>query len=425
MDAEAAYKQAIAVQEQFVTQTSAESEHRYELAGTLLDYGDLLTHTTRLPEGEKVYRRGLDCMSEFDNAAASLAYRHRVARLHIHLGSLQFIPTNLTEAEKSHRRGLDLLEEIIKAAGDGPNSVQYREDLADGLTALGHDLGKKCLQRPEEAVDADRKALTIRERLAAEFPAVPEYRHQLAQSLKGLGNHDWTSAGCRKRSRFIARIDSLQKLSGEYAAEPRYRESLADVFHNAWDAVFGGRKVCGGRGCPWKSGHGRGQLVADYPSVSSYRLRLGQSYRNIALNCRGQGKHAGAEAAIRQAISNNPEDAAFLSELAQDLNAQKHSARAIQRQILTLNKRLVAKASDDPELWYELGRSCFDLGELAEAEAAYRRTLAIKPDHGEASFWLPFTLDALDRHEEAQVHWRNSSAATPVTARRGSILPVR
>src|SRR5207302_194500 len=71
-------------------------------------------------------------------------------------------------------------------AADFPAVPQYRQELATSHNNLGFllaDLGK----RPEAAT-AYRQALAIRDKLAADFPAVPAYRVNLGGSQCNFGN---------------------------------------------------------------------------------------------------------------------------------------------------------------------------------------------------------------------------------------------
>jgi tetratricopeptide (TPR) repeat protein len=87
------------------------------------------------------------------------------------------------EAEAQYRRALALQE---KLAAQFPAVPQYRDDLAgshDNLGLLLAGLGK----RPE-AEEQYRRALALKEKLAAEFPAVPRYQVALGGAYCNFGN---------------------------------------------------------------------------------------------------------------------------------------------------------------------------------------------------------------------------------------------
>ena len=86
------------------------------------------------------------------------------------------------EAEQSHRQALAIGESL---AAEFPAVPEYRQELAKSHNGLGLLLAH--LGKGPEAEKTHRQALAIGEKLAAEFPAVPEYRHELAQSHNYLG----------------------------------------------------------------------------------------------------------------------------------------------------------------------------------------------------------------------------------------------
>src|SRR5262249_26815589 len=91
------------------------------------------------------------------------------------------------------------------------------------LGALLSDLDKR-----EQAEAAYRQALTLREKLVADFPAVPQYRLELARSHNNLG---YLLAGLGKRAESEAAyrqaLAILEKLAADFPAVPQYRQDVA------------------------------------------------------------------------------------------------------------------------------------------------------------------------------------------------------
>jgi tetratricopeptide (TPR) repeat protein len=85
-------------------------------------------------------------------------------------------------AEKAYRRALDLYEQL---AADFPAVPEYRLGLANSHNNLGNLLTVRG-QLPA-AERAYRRALGIREKLAADFPTMPEYRKDLPASYVNFG----------------------------------------------------------------------------------------------------------------------------------------------------------------------------------------------------------------------------------------------
>jgi tetratricopeptide (TPR) repeat protein len=86
-------------------------------------------------------------------------------------------------AEQAFRGALEIREQLV---AEFPAVPSYRGELAESLNGLGvllHVLG----QWPA-AEQACQRALEIREKLVADFPSVPQYRRELAGSAVNFGN---------------------------------------------------------------------------------------------------------------------------------------------------------------------------------------------------------------------------------------------
>jgi tetratricopeptide (TPR) repeat protein len=134
------------------------------------------------------------------------------------------------EAEAAYRQAQAIFD---KLAADFPTVPQYRQDLAASHYNLGvllAGLGK----RPE-AEAAYRQALAIQEKLAADLPTVPEYRRDLAKShnnlgvlLAGLGKHPEAEAAYRQA------LAIREKLAAEFPTVPQFRVELGGSQFNLW-----------------------------------------------------------------------------------------------------------------------------------------------------------------------------------------------
>src|SRR5262249_821198 len=72
-----------------------------------------------------------------------------------------------------------------KLTADFPGVPDYRRDLADSYNNLGNLLDKPATRA--EAEEQYRKAMAITERLVSEFPGVPEYQVSLAGNYCNFG----------------------------------------------------------------------------------------------------------------------------------------------------------------------------------------------------------------------------------------------
>jgi tetratricopeptide (TPR) repeat protein len=133
-----------------------------------------------------------------------------------------------SEAEAAYRAALGIQERL---AADFPAVPEYRQDLANSHNNLGIVLDQPGKRAEAEA--AYRAGLQIRERLAADFPALPEYRQELAASqqylgrlLAGLGK--WAEAEAAYR----AVLEVNERLTTDFPAVPEYRYEPARSLYN-------------------------------------------------------------------------------------------------------------------------------------------------------------------------------------------------
>jgi tetratricopeptide (TPR) repeat protein len=130
------------------------------------------------------------------------------------------------EAEAAARRALTIRERLV---ADFPAVPEYRRDLADtygGLGSLLRDVGKQA-----EAEAAYRQALTVRERLAADYPAVPDYRLGLANDQVNLGNLLLAAGQSSTALEWFDRgIDNVQAASAKDLRKDLARQTLQKAY---------------------------------------------------------------------------------------------------------------------------------------------------------------------------------------------------
>jgi serine/threonine protein kinase/tetratricopeptide (TPR) repeat protein len=266
--------------------------------------------------------------------------QYRVANLRAFLGER-------SEAVAGYGEAIRLLDRL---AADFPASPDYRRQLAASHNNLGgllRELGKH-----PEAEAAYRQALALQEKLAADFPAVPEYRGDLARShnnlgslLRGLGKRAEAEASYRRA------LAIREKLAADFPAEPVYRQDLAGSHYSLGILL----RELGNRAAAAADRRAlaiREKLAAEFPAVPAYRRDLARSHSNLGILLAEWGKRPAAEAAFRQAL-------AIEEKLAADFPA----VPAYRQQLANS--------------YTNLGRLLGELGKRPEAEAAFRRALAI------------------------------------------------
>jgi tetratricopeptide (TPR) repeat protein len=182
-EAEAAYRQALALQEPLVAEFPAVPEYRDQLVRCHNNLAVLLATLGKRPEAEAEYRKTLTLQAQL--AADFLTvpeYRQSLAMLYNNLGILLLELGKRSEAETAHRQALGLLEQL---AADFHTLPDHRQELANTHNNLGNLL-KDRRKRPEAEAEY-RRAIALQERLAADFPTVPDYALSLGGSYCNLG----------------------------------------------------------------------------------------------------------------------------------------------------------------------------------------------------------------------------------------------
>jgi serine/threonine protein kinase/Flp pilus assembly protein TadD len=263
-----------------------------------------------------------------------------------------YLWAKLGQNEEARAGFQEAIDGLAQLAADFPAVPEYRQELARSHNNLGRllaDLGRRAA-----AEAAYRQALDIKKKLAADFPAVPEYRQDLAKShnnlgilLSDLGKHAAAEAAYRQA------LDIQEKLAADFPAVPKYRQELAGSHSN-----LGGLLAELGKGWEAEPTYRRAlaifdKLAADFPAVPEYRQGLARSHTNLGGLLAELGKGWEAEPAYRQALD--------------------------------IQEKLAADFPAVPEYRRELAVSHFNLGNLlkgpgkhAEAEAAYRQALDIQ-----------------------------------------------
>jgi tetratricopeptide (TPR) repeat protein len=277
---------------------------------------------------------------------------YRLARLHADMGDRE-------NAVADYRRALEILEPL---AAELPAVAQYRLDLA--LSHRYHGYALDELGRVSEAEEQIRKAISVQEQLVEVFPAEPRYRDELAESHNGLG----TLLTSNSAGVIVSYTSGLRD-----EAQAQYRRALAL----------------------------REQLAADFPTVARYHRDVGGTLSNLADIRKKSGKGIEAVAIYEQAIrhqelalARNPKDPIsrrFLCQhhnnlglLSGELGRWAEAAEGYRKAVAGLE----SLAAEFPAvLMYRtvlggcrmgLGVALADLGRWNEAEAHHRKALALQ-----------------------------------------------
>jgi eukaryotic-like serine/threonine-protein kinase len=187
-------------------------------------------------------------------------------------------------------------------AADFPAVPAYRSELARSHNNLGvllYALGKRA-----EAEEQYRQALAVFEKLAADFPTVPAYRRDLAGSHNNLGA---LLADLRKRAeaeeQYRQALAVFEKLAADFPTVPEYRQDLAMSHNNLGILVYGLGKRAEAEAQFREALAIREKLAADFPTVPDYRQGLATSHNNLGPLLYELGKRTEAEEQFRKALA--------------------------------------------------------------------------------------------------------------------------
>jgi serine/threonine protein kinase len=312
--------------------------------------GDSLSTQKEVSAEQKKFLR--EVLSDYQQFAGETAddepSRARTAAAAHRVGLIEYRLGRKTEAAAAFRQARD---GYAKLAADFPAVPQYRQDLARSHNALGVLLSGQG--KGAEAEKEHRQALAIQEKLATDFPAVPQYRHELAGShsnlgllLSGLGK------GAEAEKAYRQALAIQEKLATDFPAVPQHRQGLAHSHHN-----LGLLLSSLGKGAEAEKGYRQAlalyaKLAADFPAVPQYRQELARSHSNLGRVLTGLGKLAEAEKAYRSALT------------IQEKLATDFPTVPLHRQDLAISHN-------------NLGSLLSGLGKRVEAEKAYRQALAL------------------------------------------------
>ena len=237
-------------------------------------------------------------------------------------------------------------------AADFPAVPAYRNNLATTLDDLGNllaDLGRKA-----EAEEQHRNALDIRQRLAADFPAVPGYRGNLAASHNNLGN---LLAGLGRKAdaegQYKNGLAIQERLVADFPTVPAYRNDLASSHNGLANLLAALGKRAEAEGQHMKGLAIREKLVADFPAVPAYRQQLAKSRNNLGVLLANLDKRAEAEGEYREGLA-----------IQEKLVADFPAVPAYRQELATSHNNL--------------GVLLAGLGKRAEAEGRYKKAIDIR-----------------------------------------------
>jgi serine/threonine-protein kinase len=287
---------------------------------------------------------------------------------------------------------------LTQLAADFPDVPQYRHELARNCNDLGVTLASQGNLAEAEA--AYRQAIALQEKLVADSPTVMDYRHNLAKHCSALGNL-LAAQGKRPEAEaaFRRALALEEQLAAAFTAVPEYRREVARTQLNLGVVLADLGKPAEAEAVFRRARDVQQQLADDFPGLPELRQELAGSHNNLGILLYGLGKRAEAEEAFRQSLS-------LLERLAAEFPSVPDYAVELGRGYANFGKVVgetgqVAASVD----WF--ARACTTLRPVVAKEP---RLVEARRDLRTAYWGRANALAQLNRHAEAAADWEQAVA---------------
>jgi serine/threonine protein kinase len=303
----------------------------------------------------------------------------------------------LTEDDRAFLRGVIAQFDAFAAIkGEDADSRALR---AEGRLRVGW-MRYRLGELNQAQIDYD-EAVSIRKQLAADFPARPESRRELAGGYSNRGmvlratgrlkeaEADWNNA-----------LSICKQLAADFPCRPEFRQELAGCYNNRGVLRRDTGRLLEAEEDYDRAVRIRKQLVEDFPSQSDFRRSLAGSHLNLGILRRDTGRLQEAEIEYSRALSiqqqlatDFPKRLEYRQDFANGLNirgsllsdmGQFKAAQADFDQALSIYKQLAADFPARPDFRQALAGSHTNrgtilrtMGQFDEAEKDFDLALAI------------------------------------------------
>jgi serine/threonine protein kinase len=294
------------------------------------------------------------------NRALQAAHEHgrllnERARLAIEMVMSETAIEQLTRAKELRPEQKDFLDKMIQYYAESAQEEAATEEERTRQARAYHRMGRlnQILGRSKDSENAYRRAVSLFQQLAADFPTRPEFRLELATSLNVLGVLLLdTGRLTEAESARIKGLAILKQLAADFPNRPDFRQALAGFHQNLGNLLHVTRRLAEAESAQAEALAIRKQLAADFPADPILRRALAMSHNSLGWLFQDTKRLEKAESAYRDAV--------------------------------TLQKQAVADFPNQPEFRLELAKYTFNLGNVLrdtkrpkEAEAAHVEALAI------------------------------------------------
>jgi tetratricopeptide (TPR) repeat protein len=230
----------------------------------------------------------------------------------------------LPEGEKEFDQAIRIQEQL---AADLPAQPDYRQELARSHFNRGNLLRLKG--RPKDAEMDYNRAVSLYQKLAADFPVRPEFRMELASSHSGRGFLLNETGRVEEAKKDYDQALSLRKqLAADFPARPEYRQNLARSHTSRANLLSDAGQLS-----PAEQDYDQAlslyrQLTVDFPNQPELRNDVAGTCVDFALFRRRQGNWAVAKRLLLEgrphhlaALNTNPKHLYYRSYYRDHLSA--------------------------------------------------------------------------------------------------------
>jgi serine/threonine protein kinase len=257
--------------------TADDADSRSIRAEGLFRVGRMRHRLGDLADAEAAYRDGLalfkELAAEFPNRPD---FRHDLAKSHNNLGILLETTGRLAEAEASYRDALTLEKQLVD---EFPMRSEFRQELASSHHNLGVLL--RAAGRLAEAMASYREALALRKHLVADYPTRPDFRQALGHSHNNLGNV-LSDAGrlAEAEASYRDALALFKQLASDFPTRPDFRQELASCCNNLGALLYETGRLAEAEAAYREALALRQQLADDFPIRPDFRQDLALSHNN-------------------------------------------------------------------------------------------------------------------------------------------------
>jgi tetratricopeptide (TPR) repeat protein len=233
-EAREAFREAIALREGLVRDEPGVVEHVRDLADSHAESGKSLCDTGRNTEGLTAYGRAIECWEQLARKSSGDVAAVGLSRTLYSLGYSHTHARHLDEALSVFRRAHEIRERLAR---DHPEIPQYREDLAATLRIMGGCYS--LLGKTAEAMEAYKKGRVLLERQILADPADLTSRSSLAVIINNVGIHQLEQGRPDQAlPSFQRNLAIHQDLVKSDPTNAHYRQMLAYAHSNVGTAQF-------------------------------------------------------------------------------------------------------------------------------------------------------------------------------------------